>query len=100
MERKQRHFHGEPEEDSGKREPRGVTPEEPMFSEISERGEIERTFGEINPEKREQHRNTAKESINEKFRRGAVAGFAAPDFNDQERGNEAHHDNQNYEYEV
>ena len=34
MERKQRHFHGEPEEDSGKREPRGVTPEEPMFSSL------------------------------------------------------------------
>src|SRR6266699_279188 len=90
MEWKQRHFHGESEEDSGKREPRDIAAEEPMFSEIGERGEIERTFGEINPEKREQHRNTAQESVNEKFRGSAVAVFAAPDFNEQERGNEAH----------
>src|SRR6266481_1547384 len=57
MEWKQRHFHGESEEDS---------------------------------DKREQHRNTAQESVNKKVRRGAVAVFAAPDFNEQERGNEAH----------
>src|SRR5205814_1367487 len=100
MERKQRHFHGEPEEDSGKREPRGIAAEEPMFSEIGERGESERTFGEINPEKREQHRNTAQESINEKFRGGAVAVFAAPDFNEKERGNEAHLVKQKPEDEV
>src|SRR6266853_2085541 len=90
MEGKQRHFHGEAEEDSGKSEPRDIAAEQSMFSEIGERDKIERTFGKINAEKREQHRNTAQESINEKFRRGAVAVFAAPDFNEQERGNEAH----------
>src|SRR6266480_8086705 len=90
MERKQRHFHGESEEDSGKREPRDIASEKPMFSEIGECGEIERTFGEINPEKREQHRNTAQESVNKKFRRSIVTVFPAPDLNEQERGNEAH----------
>src|SRR6266567_3389669 len=100
MERKQRHFHGESEEDSGKREPRDIASEQSVFSEIGERGEIERTFGEINPEKREQYRNTAQESINEKFRGGAVAVFAAPDFNEQERGNEAHLVKQKPEDEV
>src|SRR6266567_4556690 len=90
VERKQRHFHRESEEDSGKREPRDIAAEQSMFSEIGERGEIERTFGEINPEKRQQHGDAPEECVNKKFRRGAVAVFAAPNFNEQERGNKAH----------
>src|SRR6184192_2442991 len=100
MERKQRHFHRESEEDSGEREPRDVAAKEPMFPEIGEGGEIERTFAEINPEKREQHRDTAQERVNEKFRRGVVAVFSAPDLNEQERGNEAHLVKQEPEDEV
>src|SRR5712691_845152 len=90
VKRKERHFHREPEKDSGEGEPRELTGEQPGLSEIGERDEVERALREINSEEGEQHGHTAEECVNEKLGRGAVAFFAAPDFNEQERRDEAH----------
>ena len=97
---KERHFHREAEKDSGKGEPREIAGEQSSFSEIGERGKVERAFREINSEKRQQHRDAAEKCVNEKFRRGAVAIFAAPDFDEQKRRDQAHLVKQKPENEI
>ena len=52
--------------------------------------EIESSPNEINPEKREQHRDAPEEGVEEKLRRRAIALFAAPDFDEQESRHQAH----------
>ena len=45
---KERHLDRQSEKNSSKGEPRDLAVEQPVFSEIRERGEVERTFCEIN----------------------------------------------------
>src|ERR1700736_4018305 len=90
MERKERNFDRESEKDSGKGEPGDPARQQTGLPEISERGEVECASCEINPEERQQHRNATEERVNKKLRRSAVALLSAPDFDEQERRNEAH----------
>ena len=90
MKRKDRHLDGKPEKDSGEAQPRQFSRQQPGFSETSERGKIERSIHEVNPEEREQHRDAAEKCVNEKFGRGAVPILTAPDFDEQKCWNEAH----------
>ena len=90
VKREERNLDCEPEKDSGEGEPRGVAMEQASFSKSGEFGEIESSPNEINSEKRKQHRDAAEKGVEEKLRRGAVAIFAAPDFDEQECGDEAH----------
>src|SRR5207249_12137970 len=77
---------------SGKSEPREVSSDGQLTAstKAGERGEIERAFGEINAEKRQEHRDAAEECVNEKLGRGAVPVFTAPDFDEKERRDETH----------
>ena len=90
MKGKERHLDRKPEKNSGKGEPREFACEEPAFSENGKRTEIKCAFGEIDPEERQQHGDAPEECVNEEFCRRAVAIFAAPNFDEQKRGNEAH----------
>ena len=90
MKGKKRHFHSEAEKDSSESQPRHIALEQTVLSQIGQRSEIESTFREINSEKGEQHRDAAEECVNEEFGRGAIAILSAPDFDEQERWDEAH----------
>src|SRR5437764_12571831 len=61
-----------------------------MFSQARECCEIKSALGEINPEKRKQHPHAAEECVEEKLCRGAIAIFAAPDFDQQKRRDQTH----------
>src|SRR5205807_8712 len=86
----ERHFYREAEKDPREGEPRDVAREQSVFSEIGERGEIERAAREKNSEEGEQHCDAPRKCVDEKLRCGAVAFFAAPDFDEEERRDEAH----------
>ena len=87
---KKRDFDGEAEENSGEGEPFKIAGEQSAFAEISQRREIERSFGKINSEKREQHGHAAEECVNEKLYCSEVAIFATVNFDEQKRRNQAH----------
>ena len=52
--------------------------------ELRQFREIESAFGEINSEERQEHRDAAEKSVEEKLGRGAVAILAAPDLDEEE----------------
>ena len=100
MKRKDRHLDGEAEEDSGEGEPGDVPVKQSGFSERRELREIKGSPNEINSEKGEQHRDAAQERVEEKFCRGVVAIFAAVDFDQEERRDQAHLVKQKPENEI
>src|SRR5207245_1326907 len=90
MKRKERYFDREPEKDSGKRKPREFPGKQSVPAEHGEHGEIESSSHEINSEEREQHRDAPEKCVNEELRGGAIAVLTAPDFDEQERRDQAH----------
>src|SRR5947207_1934351 len=100
MKWEQRNFDREAEKNSGEREPLKIAGEQSGFAETGQRREIERSFGKINSEKREQHRDAAEKCVNEKFHRGVIAVVAAVDFDEQKRRDQAHLVKQKPENEI
>src|SRR5437868_10496849 len=84
------HFDCEPEKNSGEGEPGESTGEQSGFSQIRQGREIESAFGEVDPEKGEEHRDTAEEGVEEKLGCGAIPIFSAPDFYEKESWDQAH----------
>ena len=77
-----------------------IAGEQSGFAETGQGREIECSFGEINSEKREEHRDAAEKCVNEKFHRGVIAVVAAVDFNEQKRREQAHLVKQKPENEI
>src|SRR5437867_1829026 len=55
-----------------------------------ERREIESSFREINSKERQQHRDAAKECVKKEFDRCVITIFAAVNFDEQKRRDQAH----------
>src|SRR5207248_11692357 len=53
-------------------------------------GKIKGPPHEIDAEKRKQHRDAAEKGVEKKLRRGAIAIFTTPDFDEQKGRNQAH----------
>src|SRR3954465_7891547 len=91
VKRKKRHLYGEPEKDAPEGEPAELAGEQRRSPrELGEARKIEGPFREINSKKGEEHRDAAEESVEEKLSRSPIAVRAAPDFDEEETGDEAH----------
>ena len=100
VKRKQRHLHREANKNSGKGEPGEVSREQPALSKTRQSREIERALREINPEERKQHGDASEKCVEEKLRRGAIAIFTAPDFDQQKTRDQTHFVEQEPENEI
>src|SRR5262249_31354802 len=94
------HFHSEPNKNSGKGEPCGISREQPALSKTRQSPEVERAFRQINPEKRKQHGHAPKERVQKELGRSAIAIFAAPDFDQQKTRDQTHFVKQKPEDEI
>src|SRR5215467_9970215 len=90
MKRKQRHLYREPDKNSGKSEPGEISREHSALSKTGQSSEVERTFCQVNSQERKQHGNASQKRVEEKLRRGAIAIFTTPDFDQQKTRNQTH----------
>ena len=100
VKRKEWHLHRQSDKDACKSKPGEVAGEQIVFPKTRESRKIECASGQINPEKRKQHRHAAEKCVEEKLGRRAVPIFAAPDFDQQKRRDQAHFVKQEPENEI